>query len=100
MKKRKIFGTSERPRLSVYKSLKHVHAQIINDLENKTLLGMSTQMVKKGKKTEKAIALGKEIAKKALDAGIKKVVFDKGRFKYHGRIKAFADAAREGGLNF
>lgn len=99
MKKRKIIGTTDRPRLSVYKSLKHMHAQIIDDSLNKTLIGMST---KKGKenKTQKAKALGIEIAKKAIGSGIKKVVFDKGKFKYHGRIKALADAAREGGLEF
>lgn len=99
-KKRKIFGTTERPRLSVYKSLKHIHAQIIDDVKSKTLVGMSTQVLEKGKKMEKSIALGVEIAKKAIAAGINTVVFDRGRFKYHGRIKALADAARKGGLKF
>ncbi len=100
MKRRKIFGTTQRPRLSVYKSLKHIHAQIIDDTSGKTLVGLSTQTIKSGKKMEKSIALGSEIAKKALAANITKVVFDKGKFKYHGRIKAFAESARKGGLKF
>ena len=99
-KKKAIFGTKERPRLSVYKSLKHMHAQIIDDVDHKTLVGMSTQSIKKGTKMEKAVALGREIAGIAKKAGISLVVFDRGIFKYHGRIKALADAAREGGLNF
>jgi len=98
--KKKIFGTKDRPRLSVYKSLKHIHAQIIDDTARKTLVGLSTQGVKKGKKMEKSIAMGEALAKKAKAAGIEKVVFDRGRFKYHGRIKALADAARKGGLKF
>ncbi|OGC10773.1 50S ribosomal protein L18 [candidate division WOR-1 bacterium RIFOXYC2_FULL_37_10] len=99
-KKKKIFGNSERLRLSVYKSLKHLHAQIINDDDKKTVIGLSTKIIKEGNKTEKSSILGKEMAKKAIEAGVLKVVFDRGRFKYHGRIKAFANAAREGGLSF
>jgi len=98
--KKKIFGTKDRPRLSVYKSLKHIHAQIVDDTLQKTLVGLSTQGIKNGKKMEKAVALGEGIAKKAKEAGIEQVVFDRGRFKYHGRIKALADAARKGGLKF
>ncbi|OGC08194.1 50S ribosomal protein L18 [candidate division WOR-1 bacterium RIFOXYD2_FULL_36_8] len=99
-KRKKIFGNVERPRLNVYKSLKHIHAQIIDDDSQKTIVGLSTQIVKKGNKMERSVVLGKEIAKRAKEEGVTKVVFDRGKFKYHGRIKAFADAAREGGLNF
>ncbi len=100
MKKRNIFGTTDRPRLTVYKSLKHIHAQVVDDTTGKTIVGASTQVIKEGKKMEKSIALGIKLAKIAIAAGISKVVFDRGSFKYHGRIKAFADAAREGGLKF
>lgn len=100
MKKRKIIGTSERPRLSVYKGLKHIYAQIIDDTVNKTLVGYSTKLIKTGTKTEKAAALGKSIAEKAKALGVSKIVFDRGKFQYHGRIKALADAARKGGLVF
>lgn len=100
MKRRNIIGSKLRPRLSVYKSLKHIHAQVIDDTEHKTLLGISTQMIKKGKKMEKSVELGREIARRAKELGIEKVVFDRGKFKYHGRIKALAEAAREGGLKF
>ncbi|MBI5701845.1 50S ribosomal protein L18 [Candidatus Saganbacteria bacterium] len=100
MRKKKIFGTADRPRFSVYKSLKHIHAQIVDDEAGKTLVGLSTQAYKEGKKIEKSVRLGVDLAKKAIAAGISKVVFDRGRFKYHGRIKAAADAAREGGLKF
>ena len=86
--------------MSVYKSLKHMHAQVIDDYAQKTLIGLSTQAIKKGTKMEKAKALGKELADKAKEKGIKKIVFDRGKFKYHGRVKALADAAREGGLEF
>lgn len=100
-KKRKIIGTTDRPRLSVYKSLKHMHAQIVDDVNNKTIAGMSTKGIKeKGTKMEKAIILGRELAKLAVSKGVEKVVFDRGRFKYHGRVKAMATAAREGGLKF
>lgn len=100
-KKRKIIGTADRPRLSVYKSLKHMHAQIVDDINHKTIVGMSTKSIKdKGTKLEKSAVLGRELAKKAIASGIEKVVFDRGRFKYHGRVKAMAAAAREGGLEF
>lgn len=108
--KKKIIGTPERPRLSVYKSLKHIYAQIIDDTIGHTLVAASSlspeirekleELKKRGGKTEVAKAVGELIAKKALEKGITKVVFDRGGFKYHGRIKAFADAAREAGLQF
>ena len=105
-KRRKIHGTAERPRLSVYKSLKHIHCQLIDDNEGKTITQASTtesklkRSIKKCGNTVAAAAIGKEIAKKAVALGIKKIVFDRGRFLYHGRVKALADAAREGGLEF
>lgn len=103
MKKRKVFGTTERPRLSVFRSLSNLSAQLIDDESGKTLLAV-TSIGKKnklaGKKIEVAKTLGKTLAAKALAAGIKKVVFDRGHFLYHGRVKALADAAREGGLQF
>lgn len=102
--RKRIFGTQERPRLNVYRSLKHIYAQIINDEEGKILA--SACSTKKGiildsmKKTDVAKKIGHLIGKQAIDKGIKKVVFDRGGYLYHGRIKALADAAREEGLEF
>ncbi len=104
--RKKVFGTSERPRLSVYKSLKHIYAQIIDDTKGITLVSASTldrelrEKLPELTKTEEAREVGKLIAKRALEKGIKKVVFDRGGFIYHGRIKALAEGAREGGLEF
>ena len=97
-----IFGTKEKPRMSIYKSLKEIYVQLIDDVEGKTLASASSREIKdkKSKKTEVATEVGKLIAKKAKDKGIEKAVFDKGGFKYHGRVKALADSAREGGLKF
>jgi large subunit ribosomal protein L18 len=102
-KKRKLFGNAERPRLSVFRSVKHISAQIINDLEGKTLVAASTigrKGIKSGGNVAAAKLIGKELAEKATASGIKKILFDRGRFVYHGRVKALADAAREGGLQF
>ncbi|CUU01178.1 LSU ribosomal protein L18P [Candidatus Thermokryptus mobilis] len=103
----KIFGTPERPRLSVYRSLKHIYAQIIDDTKGHTLVAMSSlskeirDKVKEVKtKTEVSRIVGLALAKKALEKGITKVVFDRNGYKYHGRVKALAEAAREGGLIF
>ena len=99
-------GTAERPRLAVFRSNKHMYAQIINDEEGKTLVAASTldkvakENLKETDTVEAAAFLGKEIAKRALDKGIKEVVFDRGGFIYQGKIKALADAAREAGLDF
>jgi len=104
--RKKVFGTRERPRLSVYKSLNQIYAQIIDDLKGVTLLSVSSLSPEikdklKGKnKTEKSKAVGDLLAKKALEGGIKKVIFDRGGFKYHGRIKTLAEAARKAGLKF
>ena len=95
----KISGTASRPRLSVYRSLSHIYAQLIDDATSRTLISASDSEIKtKGKKTEQATAVGKLLAEKALVAKISTAVFDRGSFKYHGRVKALAEAAREGGL--
>ncbi len=101
-----ITGTAERPRLAVFKSSKHVYLQLINDRENVTITSVSSvskdlqdDLADKSK-IEAATLIGQTIAKTALDQGIKKVVFDRGGYKYHGIIKAAADGAREGGLDF
>ena len=99
----KIFGTKERPRLCVFRSHKNIWAQIINDEEGHTLVSASSKEIKSEKKltkTEMAFEVGKLIGKKALEAGIEKVVFDRRGYKYHGRVKALAEGARETGLKF
>lgn len=97
----KVEGTAQRPRLSVYRSLHHVYAQLIDDGTGRTLAAASTAELKTGKKdAEAAAAVGKAIAEKAKAAGITTAVFDRGGFLYHGRIKALADAAREAGMEF
>ncbi|MDO8669137.1 MAG: 50S ribosomal protein L18 [Candidatus Buchananbacteria bacterium] len=95
----KVFGTPDCPRLSVYRSLNHIYAQLIDDQSGKTLVSASDADVKEGKtKTEKAAVVGKLIAQKALAKKIEKAVFDRGMFKYHGRVKAIAEGARAAGL--
>jgi large subunit ribosomal protein L18 len=98
----KTSGTPERPRLAVFRSLNHLYAQVIDDQGGRTLAAASTValMKKKGNGMDDATAVGKAIADKAKAAGINQVVFDRGGFLYHGRIKALADAAREAGLDF
>lgn len=104
--RKKINGTDERPRLSVYRSLHHIYAQIIDDNKSHTLVTVSTlepevrAKLKNGGNIEAAKIVGAAIAKKALEKGIKQVVFDRGGQIYHGRVKALADAARESGLEF
>jgi large subunit ribosomal protein L18 len=104
--RKRIFGTPERPRLSVFRSLKHIYAQIIDDTTGRTLCAASTldkelrEKLQGLTKTQQAIEVGKLIAKRALELGIKQVAFDRGGHKYHGRVKALADAAREAGLEF
>jgi large subunit ribosomal protein L18 len=96
-----VAGTSQRPRLAVFRSLNHLYAQLIDDAESKTLAAASTlEMKVKGNGVEQAAEVGKAIAAKAKAAGVNAVVFDRGGFLYHGRIKALADAAREAGLEF
>ena len=96
----KISGTEEMPRLCVYKSNTSIYGQIINDDKGVTLAAYSADKAKGKGMVEKSMNAGKEIAKLALEKGIKKVVFDRGGFIYTGKIKAFADGAREGGLTF
>ena len=96
----KMSGTPERPRLNVYRSLNHIYAQVIDDQTGQTLVSASSIKLKTGGNVMAAKEIGKAVAEAAVKQGIKKVVFDRGGFLYHGRIKALADAAREGGLEF
>jgi large subunit ribosomal protein L18 len=98
----KLSGTAERPRLNIYRSLNHIYAQVIDDQKGETLLQASTLglKLKSGGNVAAAKEIGKAVAEKAVAQGIKKVVFDRGGYLYHGRVKALADAAREAGLEF
>ncbi len=98
--RRKVTGTAERPRLSVYRSNKHIYAQLIDDIAGKSLVTSSDKAIKKGTPVERAIEVGKEIATKAKTMKINQVVFDRSGYKYHGRVKSLADGAREAGLEF
>lgn len=101
--RRKVKGTAEQPRLAVFRSLKHIYAQVIDDRKGITLAAASTNEKGApggGGNVAGAKAIGKLIAERAQQAGVKKVVFDRGGYLYHGRIKALADAAREAGLEF
>ncbi len=103
--RKKIQGTASKPRLSLFRSVKHLTAQLIDDAQGKTLIGLSTlskefSEKKKAGNVEGAREFGRLLAKKALEKKICEVVFDRGGFLYHGRVKAFADGAREGGLKF
>jgi large subunit ribosomal protein L18 len=97
----KVRGTGDRPRLAVFRSLTHTYAQVIDDSTGRTLAAVSTVNLKTGKNdVSAAVAVGKEIATQAVKVGVSKVVFDRGGYIYHGRVKALADAAREAGLEF
>jgi large subunit ribosomal protein L18 len=102
----KVSGTPERPRLCVYRSLEHIYTQVIDDRSGKTLVSASSldsetkKNLKGGGNIAAAKVIGKAVAERAKAAGITKVVFDRGGYKYHGRVKALADAAREAGLQF
>lgn len=100
--RKKVSGTMERPRLAVYRSAAHTYAQLIDDTSGKILLSVSTLKQKEGscKSKEAAKSLGMELAKAATGKKIDRVVFDRSGYVYHGRVKALADGAREGGLNF
>ena len=95
-----VQGTAERPRLVVYRSLKHITAQLVDDVAARTLATVTSVKVGEGRKAEKSLEVGKQIAAIAKDQGFSKVVFDRGGYQYHGRVKAVADGAREGGLEF
>jgi len=96
----KMTGTSERPRLNVYRSLNHIYAQVIDDSKGETLVSASTIKMKSGGNVAAAKEIGKAVAEAAVAKGIKSVVFDRGGYLYHGRVKALAEAAREAGLQF
>ena len=98
----KVRGTTDRPRLSIFRSNEYIYAQVIDDTMGKTLVGLSEKSLGKvpGNKTERAKALGMQLAKVAAEKKIKQVVFDKGSYRYHGRVQAVAEGAREGGLEF
>jgi large subunit ribosomal protein L18 len=100
--RQKLAGTAERPRLNVYRSLNHIYAQVIDDQKGETLVSASTMAlkIKTGGNVAAAKEIGKTVAELAVKKGVKKVVFDRGGYLYHGRIKALADAAREAGLEF
>jgi len=96
----KISGTAERPRLVVFRSLKHIYAQLVDDTTGRTLASVSDLSIEQGKKGERAAEVGRLIAERAKTAGVTRVVFDRAGYRYHGRIKAVADGARKGGLEF
>ncbi len=99
--RKKVIGSPERPRLAVYRSNRHIYAQVIDDVAGRTLAASSTLVVTDGSDPkEKAKAVGAQIAEKAKAAGVERVTFDRGGFRYTGRIQALADGAREGGLDF
>jgi large subunit ribosomal protein L18 len=101
--RRKLSGTKERPRLAVFRSVAHIYAQVIDDVEGRTLVSASSvdkDGRTKGGNVAAAAANGKLVAERAREKGVKQVVFDRGGYQYHGRIKALADAAREAGLEF
>jgi large subunit ribosomal protein L18 len=101
-----IFGTAERPRLNVFRSLKHIYGQVIDDTTGQTLVSASTldrevsALLGEKNKSEQASVVGQILARRALDKGISRVVFDRGGWAYHGRVKALADGARQEGLEF
>jgi large subunit ribosomal protein L18 len=102
--RKRLSGTAEQPRLSVFRSNKYIYAQVINDLEGKTLASASSTIKDIGEeklsKTDAAKLVGKLVAERSLQAGVEKVVFDRNGYLYHGRVKSLAEGAREGGLKF
>jgi large subunit ribosomal protein L18 len=99
--RKKISGTGERPRLVIYRSLKHIYAQLVDDDARRTLMTVTDLTVEAdGNKSVKSAEVGRRLAARAKEAGITRVVFDRAGYKYHGRVKAVADGAREGGLEF
>jgi large subunit ribosomal protein L18 len=101
--RRGVAGTQERPRLAVFRSLNHIYAQVIDDQQGHTLVAAAStekDLRGKGGNVEGAKAIGKAVAERAKEKGIKRVVFDRGGYQYHGRVKALADAARQAGLEF
>ena len=98
--RKKIFGTPDRPRLAVFRSQKHIYAQVIDDVAGKTLVAASSAKAESGSRVGDAKAVGQSVAEQAQAAGVQTVSFDRGGYRFHGRVKALADAAREAGLKF
>lgn len=98
--RKRVAGSPERPRLAVFRSLSHIYAQVIDDRAGRTVAAASDVATKTGNKTERAKQVGRALADKAKAAGVGEVVFDRGGYRYHGRVKALAEAAREAGLKF
>lgn len=100
--RKKISGTADRPRLTVYRSDKHIYAQLIDDTKGMTVVSASSleKDLSRGTKTETSGLVGKQLAERAKEAGVESAVFDRNGFRYHGRVKALAESAREGGLKF
>ena len=106
--RKQVSGTTERPRLNVFRSLNHIYAQVVDDVQGVTLVSASSlelsktspKLLEDKNRVEQASVVGKTVAERALDAGITQVVFDRGGYKYHGRIKALAEGSREAGLKF
>ncbi|MBN2370370.1 MAG: 50S ribosomal protein L18 [Vicinamibacteria bacterium] len=105
--RKRLIGCKETPRLAVFRSQKHIYAQIVDDAVSRTVCAAGSRdpelrqsLMNRGSNVEAAKAVGKLIARRAMESGVSTVVFDRGGFKYHGRVKALADAAREGGLRF
>lgn len=98
--RKKLFGTPQCPRLTVFRSAKNIYAQVIDDVEGKTIAAAGSTTIDKGWNVDAASQVGQLIAEKAKSAGVEEVVFDRNGFRFHGRIKALADGAREGGLKF
>ncbi|MCF0203922.1 MAG: 50S ribosomal protein L18 [Muribaculaceae bacterium] len=96
----RVSGTAERPRMSVFRSNKQIYVQLIDDVAGKTLVAASSKGIEEGTKSEIAAKVGQMVAKKALEANIEAVVFDRNGFLFHGRVKSLADGARQGGLKF
>jgi large subunit ribosomal protein L18 len=97
--RKRVQGTPERPRLVVYRSIKHISAQLVDDLARHTLLTVTDGGIT-GSKSQRALEVGKRLAERAKETGVSKIVFDRGGYRYHGRVKALADGARKGGLEF
>jgi large subunit ribosomal protein L18 len=98
--RKKVSGSAERPRLVVFRSIKHIYAQLVDDATSRTIVTVSDAKAGEGTKTARSAEVGRLLAERAKEAGITKVVFDRAGYQYHGRVKAVADGAREGGLEF
>jgi len=98
--RKKIAGTAERPRLSIHRSNKYLWIQLIDDTRGQTIFALDDRQLKAGDNLEKARVLGEDLAKRALEAGIKEILFDRSGYKYHGRVAKLAESARAGGLKF